>query len=168
VCKLRPFVDEETRRPLVSNLRGYGYRVAVAVDEEDALERVVGVDAPAADLVLVNLIGETADEVLGEGRRVRQHAGYDGHTPLVAMREKHDKELEDTEVNDGARTGSSTSVRCRTGCVTSWRDSLPKGQLPEKARGGHTHRILGFTKEPLVDTTSPVTDSRQWGLISSV
>ncbi len=30
--------DEETRRPLVSNLRGYGYRVIVAVDEEDALE----------------------------------------------------------------------------------------------------------------------------------
>lgn len=70
MCKLRPFVDEETRRPLVSNLRGYGYRVVVAVDEEDALKRVGG-GGVFADLVLVNLVGETADEVLGDWRRVR-------------------------------------------------------------------------------------------------
>lgn len=92
--------DEETRRPLVSNLRDYGYRVAVAVDEEDALERVGGGGA-AADLVLVNLVGKTAGEVLAVGRRVREHAKYDGHTPLVVMPEKYDKELEDTEVNVG-------------------------------------------------------------------
>jgi CheY-like chemotaxis protein len=93
-------VDEETRRPPVRNLRGYGYRVVVAVDEEDALERVEGRGVDA-DLVLVNLVGETADEVLGDGRRVGQHAGYDGRTPLVAMPEKYDKELEDTEANGG-------------------------------------------------------------------
>jgi DNA-binding response OmpR family regulator len=90
--------DEETRRPLVSNLRSYGYRVIVAVDEEDALERI-GAAVSAADLVLVNLVGKTAEEVLGVGRRVREHAKYDGHTPLVAMPEKYAKELEDTEVN---------------------------------------------------------------------
>ncbi|HEV2860960.1 MAG TPA: hypothetical protein VGX48_08145 [Pyrinomonadaceae bacterium] len=90
--------DEETRRPLVSNLRGYGYRVVVAVDEEDALERVGG-GGIDADLVLVNLVGKTADEVLGVGRRVRKHARYDGHTPLVVMPERYDEELEDTEVN---------------------------------------------------------------------
>lgn len=93
--------DDETRRPLVSNLRGYGYRVVVAVDEEDALERVVGVDAPAADLLLVNLVGKTAEEVLAVGRRVRQHSRYNGRTSLVVMPEKYDKELEDTEVNVG-------------------------------------------------------------------
>ena len=49
--------DDETRRPLVSNLHAYGYRVVVAVDEEDALERVGGVDA---DLLLVNLVGRGA------------------------------------------------------------------------------------------------------------
>ena len=89
--------DDETRRPLVSNLRGYGYRVVVAVDEEDALDRVGG-GGFDADLILVNLVGKTADEVLGVGRRVRQHARYDGHTPLVVMPEKYDEELEDTEV----------------------------------------------------------------------
>jgi DNA-binding response OmpR family regulator len=90
--------DEETRRPLVSNLRGYGYRVVVAVDEEDALERVGG-GGVDAELVLVNLVGKTTEEVLAVGRRVRGHAKYDGHTPLVVMPEKYDKELEDTEVN---------------------------------------------------------------------
>ena|SRR5215207_2372698 len=90
--------DEETCRPLVSNLRGYGYRVIVAVDEEDALERVGGVDV---NLLLVNLVGKTAEEVLGVGRRVRRHCKYNGHTPLVVMPEKYAKELEDTEVNVG-------------------------------------------------------------------
>ena len=90
--------DEETRRPLVSNLRGYGYRVIVAVDEEDALERVGGVDA---DLLLVNLVGKTADEVLRVGKRVRQRSEGDGQTSLVAMPEKYPKEFEDTEVNVG-------------------------------------------------------------------
>ena len=88
--------DDETRRPLVSNLRGHGYRVIVAVDEEDALERVGGVEA---HLMLVNLVGKTAGDVLGVGRRVREHARNNGHTPLVVMPEKYAKELEDTEVN---------------------------------------------------------------------
>ena len=92
--------DEETRRPLVSNLRAYGYRVIVAVDEEDALERLGGAGVEP-DLILVNLVGKTAEEVLGAGRRVRGHAEHDGHTPLVVMPEKYDSALEDTEVNAG-------------------------------------------------------------------
>ena len=90
--------DDETRRPLVSNLRGYGYRVVVAIDEEDAVEMVGGV---AADLLLVNIVGKTADEVLKVGRRVRQHCKYNGRTSLVVMPERYAKELEDTEVNVG-------------------------------------------------------------------
>jgi DNA-binding response OmpR family regulator len=90
--------DDETRMPLVSNLRTHGYRVIVAFDEEDALERVGG-GGVAADLMLVNLIGKTAEDVLSVGRHVREHARYDGHTPLVVMPEKYDKELEGTEVN---------------------------------------------------------------------
>jgi DNA-binding response OmpR family regulator len=90
--------DDETRRPLVSNLRGYGYRVVVAVDVEEALEMVGDVKA---DLLLVNLVGKTAEEVLAVGRRVRQHSAYNGRTSLVVMPERYAKELEDTEVNVG-------------------------------------------------------------------
>jgi CheY-like chemotaxis protein len=93
--------DEETRKPLVSNLRSYGYRVIVAVDEEDALERVGGGGNVRADLVLVNLIGKSAEEVLSLGRRVREHAKYDGHTPLVVMPEKYGKDVEGKNVRSG-------------------------------------------------------------------
>lgn len=34
--------DNDTRGPLVSNLRRHGYRVLIALDEEDALQRVEG------------------------------------------------------------------------------------------------------------------------------
>lgn len=92
--------DEETRRPLVSNLRGYGYRLIVAIGEPDALERVGVVEA---DLLLVNLVGKTANEVLKVGRLIRQHSKYNGRMSLVVMPEKYDKALEDTEVNVGGR-----------------------------------------------------------------
>jgi CheY-like chemotaxis protein len=92
--------DDETRRPLVSNLRGYGYRVVVAVDEEDALERLSGGALPA-DLVLVNLVLKTAEEALRVGRRVREQVKGDGHTPLVVMPEKYGKDVEGTNVNTG-------------------------------------------------------------------
>ena len=92
--------DEETRKPLVSNLRDVGYRVIVAFDEGDALERV-DCGAVSADLMLVDLVGKTAEEVLAVGRPVREYAKYDGDTPLVVMPEKYGKESEDTEVNAG-------------------------------------------------------------------
>lgn len=88
--------DDDTRGPLVANLRRRGYRVIVALDEEDALERIGGVPA---DLILVNLVGKSAEDALSVGRRVRERAKYDGHTPLVVMPEKYGKEVEGAEVN---------------------------------------------------------------------
>lgn len=35
------------------------------------------------------------------GRRVREHAKYNGHTPLIVMPEKYGKDVEGTEVNVG-------------------------------------------------------------------
>lgn len=88
--------DDETRRPLVQNLRSGGYHVIVSIDEEDALERVGGGHIHA-DLLLVNLVGKAADELLNVGRRVREHVKYDGQTPLVVMPEKYSKDVEGTE-----------------------------------------------------------------------
>lgn len=89
--------DDETRTLLVNNLRAAGYRVVVALDEADALDRVGG--GTSADLVLVNLVGKSAEDALGVGRRVREHARYDGHISLVVMPEKYSKDVEGTEVN---------------------------------------------------------------------
>jgi DNA-binding response OmpR family regulator len=90
--------DDETRKPLVENLRRKGYRVIVAIDEEDALERVGG-NQVHADLVLVNLVRKPVDELLRVGRKVREHAKYDGNTPLVVMPEKYSKDVEGMDVN---------------------------------------------------------------------
>ena len=92
--------DDETRRPLVENLKRYGYLVLIALDEEDALARVGGAYVHA-DLVLVNLVGKSPQEALGVGRKVRVHAKYNGHTPLVVMAEKFGPEVEGTDVNVG-------------------------------------------------------------------
>lgn len=92
--------DDETRPLLKHNLQNYGYRVLLAVDEEDALERMSGGHV-RADLILVNLVGKSPEEALETGRRVRGHAKDDGHTPLIALAEKYGPDLEGTDVNVG-------------------------------------------------------------------
>lgn len=92
--------DDDTRPILKSNLQRDGYRVIVALDEEDALERAGGAGV-RPDLVLVDLVGKTVEEALAVGRHVREHARYDGHTPLVVMPEKYGKDVEGTDVNVG-------------------------------------------------------------------
>ncbi|HLL14181.1 MAG TPA: hypothetical protein VK388_03815 [Pyrinomonadaceae bacterium] len=90
--------DDDTRPVLKSNLQGYGYRVLVALDEEDALERVNGGDIQA-DLLLVDTVGVSLEDALNIGRGIREQAGYDGRTPLVVMAEKYGADLEGTDVN---------------------------------------------------------------------
>lgn len=90
--------DDETRPILKRNLQSYGYRVIIALDEEDALQRVEGGHVPA-DLVLINLVNRPVEELLNIGRRVGQHARLDGHTPLVVMAEKYGTDVEGTDVN---------------------------------------------------------------------
>jgi PleD family two-component response regulator len=92
--------DDDTRLLLRKNLQRYGYRVILALDEEDALERIGG-GYVQADLVLVNLVNRPVEEVLRIGRRIRTHAKYDGHTPLIVMAEKYGPDLEGTDVNVG-------------------------------------------------------------------
>jgi DNA-binding response OmpR family regulator len=90
--------DNDTRSVLKSNLQGYGYRVLVALDEEDAFERVSGGDIQA-DLVLVDTVGISLEAALSFGRGIRAQAGHDGHTPLVVMAEKYGPDVEGTDVN---------------------------------------------------------------------
>ena len=79
----------------------------VALDEEDALERIGGGQA-RADLALINLVGKSPEEALEIERRIRGHAKYDGYTPLVVMAEKYGEDVEGTDVNAGGMIGSPT------------------------------------------------------------
>lgn len=90
--------DDDTRPLMRECLERAGYRVLLAIDEKDAMDRVGGGQIDV-DLVLINLVGETTDEVLEIGKRICEHAKFDGHTPLVIMAEKYGKDLEGTNVN---------------------------------------------------------------------
>jgi DNA-binding response OmpR family regulator len=88
--------DDETRPILRRNLEHEGYRVLLALDEEDAHDRVIG-GRLVADLILVNLVGVQPDEALHSGRRIRQDAEL--AVPLVVMAEKYGADVEGTDVN---------------------------------------------------------------------
>jgi DNA-binding response OmpR family regulator len=92
--------DDQTRPILKHNLVREGFRVIVALDEEDALSRVDG-GHPHADLILLNLVKKSPEEVLSIGRRVREGVKYNSRTPLVVMPEKYGGDVEGTDVNVG-------------------------------------------------------------------
>ena len=92
--------DDDARPPLKKNLREQGYRVLVAADLEDALEWMRATQIPA-DLMLINLVGKSPEEVLRAGREIRSHSKYDGHTPLIVVPEIIPQELEGTDENAG-------------------------------------------------------------------
>lgn len=92
--------DEDTRTVLKKSLTRYGYHVSVAIDEEDALDRV-GNGQSHADLVLIDVFGKSVEDTLQTGRRIREHAKFDGQTPLVVMAEKYGKDVEGSDVNVG-------------------------------------------------------------------
>src|SRR5215218_7720983 len=90
--------DDETRVVLKQSLTKYGYRVSVAINEEDALDRVSN-GLMSFDLVLINVVGKSAEETLQMGRRIREQSKLDGKTPVIAMAEKYGKHLEGTDEN---------------------------------------------------------------------
>jgi DNA-binding response OmpR family regulator len=94
--------DNPVRRAMTKSLRELGYRLLVSADLEDAFEWTSGTGYIHADLVLVNLLGKLPEEALTIGRRLREHSKYDGHTPLVILRENIPQDLQGTDekVND--------------------------------------------------------------------
>lgn len=92
--------DDETRSILRRNLQKDGYRLLLAVDEADALDRLNNGQA-RADLILINLVGKTPAEVLQTGQRIREHGQYDSTTPLVVLAEKYGADVEGTDVEVG-------------------------------------------------------------------
>ncbi len=52
-----------------------------------------------ADLVLINLVRKTPEESVKLGRELREHARYDGYTPLVVIPEQVPAELAGKVVN---------------------------------------------------------------------
>ncbi|MBD1804963.1 hypothetical protein H6F98_05795 [Microcoleus sp. FACHB-SPT15] len=93
-------LDDDTRPLLKQNLYNWGYRVLMALEEEDAIAIARGVrDHP--DLILLNQIKLPIDEFVNMGRRIRQGAELPSNTPIVVMAERYGEDMEGKDIKVG-------------------------------------------------------------------
>ena len=91
--------DDDTRPGIKRLLISRGYRVVIAGNEEEALERAQD-GRIHADLLLIDL-GLPPADVLAAGHRIRHAALTDDQTPLVVMAFKYNSEMEGQDVHAG-------------------------------------------------------------------
>nr|WP_290228128.1 hypothetical protein [Trichocoleus desertorum] len=94
--------DDETRPLLKYNLKHQGYRVIAALDEEDAIERLMG-GFHCPDLILLNQFGQSIEEVVETARRICATSGIPKDTPIVVIAERYGVDLEGKDVQVGDR-----------------------------------------------------------------
>ena len=93
-------LDDDTRLLLKQNLYNWGYRVLVAIEEEDAIAMARGGrDHP--DLILLNQVKLPIDEFVKMGRRIRQGAELPSSTPIVVMAERYGEDMEGKDIKVG-------------------------------------------------------------------
>jgi DNA-binding response OmpR family regulator len=95
--------DDAVRSTLVQNLRRWGYRVIVSLDIKDASERVRE-GALKVDVILINQVGLSLDELIISGRAIRQQsAGSSTDAFIVLLAEEYGVDLEGQDVQVGDR-----------------------------------------------------------------
>lgn len=90
--------DNDSRHLLRANLKHADFKVSLAIDEEDALDRVES-GCLKADLVLINLLEKSPDEVLKVGKNIRRAGQIDA--PIVIIAQKYGEDLEGTNARFG-------------------------------------------------------------------
>ena len=87
------FIDEDndSRLSFRANLKKKGYHVSIAIDEEDAFDRVKH-QCLKADLVLMNFVHKSPERVLEIGRNICQVGKLD--IPIVVIAHKFGADLE--------------------------------------------------------------------------
>ncbi len=89
--------DDQTRPLLMYNLRRQGFRVIVALESEDALERISGKSA-CPDVILLNQYKLSIDKFINMGRRIRRAAPFPCRTPIVVIAERFGVDMEGLDV----------------------------------------------------------------------
>lgn len=89
--------DDDTRPLLMHNLRCQGYRVLIALDFEDALERMDG-KRKRLDLILLNQFRLSIDESINMGRCIRHRAGLSSSTPVIVIAEQYGADMEGKDI----------------------------------------------------------------------
>ena len=91
--------DDDSRPSFRKSLKRKGYQVSIAIDEEDALDRVSH-QCLKADLILMNFVNKSPERVLEIGRNICRVGNLD--VPIVVIAHKYGANLEgkDIQVSD--------------------------------------------------------------------
>ena len=92
--------DDDTRPLLKQNLCNQGYRVIVALEEEDAIILARG-GRKCPELILLNQVKLSIDDFINMGQRIRQGAELASSTPIVVMAEQYAEDMEGKNVKVG-------------------------------------------------------------------
>jgi PleD family two-component response regulator len=91
--------EDDCGRPALRKLlKQEGYNLTLAIDEEDALERV-GNHFIKADLMLISLLKKSVKEALRIGRSISEIGKF--QIPIVVLPKKYGEDLEGRDVRDG-------------------------------------------------------------------
>jgi PleD family two-component response regulator len=87
--------DDDSRPSFRENLKGKAYHVSIAIDEEDALDRVSH-QCLKANLILMNFVCKSPERVLEIGRRISQVGKL--NAPVVIIAHKFGEDLEGKDI----------------------------------------------------------------------
>jgi DNA-binding response OmpR family regulator len=93
--------DDDTRPLFKKVLLEKDYDVLVAVDEQDVLQRVND-GFVKSDLLMVNLVGKSEEEMVSFGNQVRERG--QSNIPLIVIAAKYGEDLEGTINQVGENT----------------------------------------------------------------
>jgi DNA-binding NtrC family response regulator len=91
--------DDDSRPSFRKNLKKKGYQVSIAIDEEEALDRVSH-QCLKADLVLINFVNKSPEKVLEIGRNICRVGKFGIPVVVVAHKFGADLEGRDVKVNE--------------------------------------------------------------------
>lgn len=92
--------DDNVRPALKHNLQLWGYQVIMAINEEDAMQRIQA-GQKSFDLILLNQTDRSLDELMAIGQQIRQTIGLDNQIPVLMMAEHYGADLEGQNIQVG-------------------------------------------------------------------
>jgi CheY-like chemotaxis protein len=92
--------DDDVRPALKHNLQHWGYNVVMAIDEEDAIQRIQA-RQNHFDLILLIQSNRSLDEMMAIGQQIRQSTERDSQTPIVVLAERYGADLEGQDIQVG-------------------------------------------------------------------
>ena len=91
--------DDDSRPSFRLNLKKKGYHVSIAIDEEDALDRVKK-GCFDADLVLMNFVRKSSEQILEIGRNICRAGKLSAPVLVIAHKYGEDLEGKDIKVSE--------------------------------------------------------------------